>query len=200
MSWISKEHKTIYFKAFSALYKDIKTASGSLIDTTGNLLSAGYEKVRDGAEYIDKKLHEDDDSFEGVNNPIYESRDDSDYEIDNSDDTDDCLVQMGKIYPDVLINLNSKHNNLNRIWIIDGAGNHKRIKGKIASYEYVNTIIHNWFRYEKSVDSDRYKWYPTEDLYTAYRDSTPRKLNPINKIIFRYDKSGYQPYPYHPLF
>ena len=208
MSWISKEHQSLYSKAFTAFYDDVKTASNSLIDKTGKILSTGYDKVKEGADYVDKKWHKDDSSDDNsshrknnkpdkTNNPVYYSVEDSDAEIDNSDDTDDYLVQMGEIFPDILIKLNSKNNNLCRIWIIDGEGNRKRVNGKIASYDYINKIIHKWFTYEKIKESDLYKWYPTEELYTAYRDSTPRKLNPLNIIIFRYERTGYKPHPYH---
>ncbi len=229
MSWISKEHKKLYSNAFSALYEDVKTASGSLMDTTGKLLTTGYEKVKETAEYVDKKIHNN-DSNENIDSDNIEGDNDDTDVFGESDDTDDYLVQMGKIYPDVLIKLNRKNNNLSKIWVIDNEGNKKRITGKIASYDYINTIIHRWFRYEKKLDSNSidgnsidgnksndnnsnatnatnatngtnatYKWYPTEELYTAYRQTTPRMLNPIDNILFRYTRDDYQPHYYHPL-
>ena len=58
MSWISKEHKILYSKAIDALCNDLKSGSSSLIDETGKVLSAGYDKVKNGINYINKQIRD----------------------------------------------------------------------------------------------------------------------------------------------
>ena len=204
MSWFSDEHQMLYSKALGALYEDVKSASSSLMDTTGKVLSSGYEKIREGADYLDRRYYkvppENDNNGdnERIGNPYYEYSTEEPSEIDLSDDTDNYLVEMGKTYPDILVKLNKNNSSINRIWVIDEEGNKKQVRGKIASYEYVNKIIHQWFEYVKR-DERGHKWYPTNELYTAYRNSSDR-MNSMDNVIFRYGQSGYKPYHYHPLF
>lgn len=210
MSWwsskISKSHRDIYSKAFNAIYEDAKSVSSDLLETTGTLLSSGYEKVKDGVTYLDKKYHEDND------NPLMSGKtpepksDMSDINSSDTSDSDICYenVPVSKsgsditIQPDVLVKLNKKNRYLSKIWIMDDPYHKTLVKGPIAGYPYVNTIIHRWFEYENC--NGKWKWYPRNELYTKYRESTPRQLNPIDMVLFRYTGSGYLPCPYHPLF
>lgn len=206
MSWFSEERKKLYSKALGALYEDVKTASSSLLDTTGKVIVTGYEKIKEGADYLDRRYHDVPDYPESHNNNnhhpnnYYDEQPDISEtdDIDGSDDTDDYLVEMGTIYPDILIRLNRNHYNISKIWVLDNDGNRTRIRGKIASYAYVDNIIHRWFEYENKNERG-HKWYPTNELYTVHRKSSTR-LNPIDNVIFRYGKEGYKPYHYHPLF
>ena len=207
MSWFSDEHKTLYSKALGALYDDVKDGASVLIDTTGKLVSTGYKRVREGADYLDRRYHDvppgnknnDNNGDDGrPENPYYEYSTEEPSEIDLSDDTDNYLVEMGKTYPDILVNINRNHSSIIRIWVIDEEGNKKQVRGKIASYSYVNKIIHRWFEYAKR-DERGHKWYPTNELYTAYRNSSAR-MNSMDNVVFRYGQSGYKPYHYHPLF
>jgi len=192
MSWFSDDHKNLYSKALSALYDDVKTASNSLIDTTGNVLILGYNKIKTTADYLDKKYSEINDDEETDN-----TEETSD--IDNTEETDEYISNMNRAYSDILIKLNKNHSNINKIWIIDGNGDKTQVKGKIESYPCVSIIIHQWFEY-KSRDKRGFKWYPTLDLYTAYRESS-RKLEQIHYILFRYshNQRTYKPQKYHPL-
>ena len=47
MNWISKKKRDIYSTAFQAICEDVKSASSTVISTTGDLLSTGYEKVKE---------------------------------------------------------------------------------------------------------------------------------------------------------
>ena len=47
MNWIPIKHKDLYYKAAGALYEDAKTLSSSLLDTTGKVISNGYEIVKE---------------------------------------------------------------------------------------------------------------------------------------------------------
>ncbi len=203
MSWFPDEHKKLYLKALGTLYEDVKDGTSVLIDTTGKVLSSGYEKIREGADYLDRRYYKVPpankyEEKESTENPYYEYSTEEPSEIDLSDDTDNYLVEMGKTYPDILVKLNKNNSSINRIWVIDEEGNKKQIRGKIASYEYVNNIIHRWFEYVKR-DERGHKWYPTNELYTAYRNSSAM-MNSMDNVIFRYGQSGYKPYHYHPLF
>ncbi len=219
MSWFSEDHKKLYFKALGALYDDVKTVSSSLMDTTGKVLVSGYEKIKTTADYLDKRYHnvetEMDNPLNPLTNPLnpltsnqntpnpyinfsYDYSTEEPSDMDNSDETseiNDYIVEMGKISPDVLIKLNKNHSNINKMWVLND-GERILVRGKIASYPYVNTIIHEWFEY-KSTDERGSKWYPTDELYTTYRNSS-RKLVPINNILFKYGREGYKPQQYHP--
>ena len=204
MSWFSDEHKKIYSKALGALYEDVKSVSSSLIDKTGKVIVVGYNKIKESADYLDKRYHEvdqsemDESDVSEPNEPSEPIDPSEPSEIDQSEETDESLVEMGKIYPDILVKLHRNHNNIIRIWIIDTNGDKKKITGKISSYPYVDQIIHKWFEYINK-NSRGFKWYPKNELYTAYRDSS-HLLNPMDNIIFRYELYGYKPYHYHPLF
>ena len=161
MSWlsskISKTHRDIYSKAFNALYEDAKSASSSLLETTGTLLSTGYEKVKDGVVYLDKKYH-DPDSDLNTNDmntsdiSDLNTSDISDYDTSDSDIYYEKepvdLMEQHTIYPDILVKLNKKHRNLSKIWILEDSNTKTLVKGPIAGYPYVNTIIHKWFEYD----------------------------------------------------
>lgn len=205
MSWFSDEHKKIYSQAWGALYEDVKSGSSVLMNNTTKILSTGYEKIKEGVTYLDKKYNTNDHTPSGnpssVNNLNKHSENNmDDSEVDISEDTDDYLVEIGKMTPDILIKLHKTHSNIIRIWIIEKDGTHKPVKGKIDSYPYISTLIHRWFVYEnRSLDNKIVKWYPTDDLHTEYRNLSNR-LSPMDDIIFRYTQSGYKPFPYHPLF
>lgn len=187
MSWISKEHKILYSNAFNALVKDVKAASTSLLNTTGEILTNGYEKIKE-SEYIGN-YYKTDKNSDNKNNDEEENKD-QDEQIEN--------IIIDEKYPDVLVEFNRKYNNISKIWIFDNKRNKIRVSGKISSYQYINEIIHKWFIYEKSnKDDDRYKWYPTEELYTICRGNT-RILNPIDNIIFKYQINKYVPHHYVP--
>ena len=191
--WFSDDHKNLYSRALGALYDDVKNASSSLMDTTSKVLVSGYEKIKTTADYLDKRYHDDGSNNTNSNNTNFKS----DYsteepsDIDNSEDTEDYIIEMGKIYPDILIKLNKNHFNINKIWVLS---ERRRIlvRGKIASYPYVNNIIHEWFEY-KTINERGHKWYPTNELYTAYRESS-RRLAFIDNILFRYSLGGYKPH------
>jgi hypothetical protein len=196
MSWFSDEHKKIYSQALGALYEDVKSCTNAVVDGTGKLISTSYEKIRDGVIYLDKKYNTED--LEETSNNQVKNINDSDIDIDISEDTDDYIVEMGKMFPDILIKLNKNHTYIAKIWVIENNGTLKPVRGKIESYQYINKLIHKWFAYETK-NSRGYKWYPTNELYTAYRNSSNR-LTPIDDIIFRYTEQGYKPFHYHPLF
>ena len=204
MSWFSDEHKRLYSQALGALYEDVKTGTSALVDTTGKLVSTGYEKIKEGVVYLDKKYNTAPDQpnntnknkrvDETVNDSANESVNES--EIDMSEDTDEYILNVGKVYPDILIKLSKRHTNIIRIFIIEANGTHRPVKGKIESYPYISQLIHQWFVYESR--NERSKWYPTDNLYTEYRKSSNR-LSSMDDILFRYNYDGYKPFPYHPL-
>jgi hypothetical protein len=194
MNWFSDEHKNIYSKAFSALCEDVKHASGSVWENTKTAVSVGYEKIKEGADYIDRKYH---DVSEETDDKYNSDEDTSEYN-ECTEETDEYIKEIGKVYPDVLVKLHRRNSSVVKIWILDNDGNRKLVRGKIASYEYINNIIHTWFTYENR-DKTKCKWYPTNQLYTEYRSSS-NKLNPIDNVLFRYTQDGYKPYHYHPLF
>lgn len=186
MSWFSDEHKNLYSQALSALYDDVKIISTNAIDTSGKLMHTGYEKIKETVNYIDKKYHQD--SSDDNDNS------ESDNEIDITDDTDDYILEVGKMFPDILIKLGK--NRISKIWIIENDGTLKPVRGKIDSYEYISVLIHRWFVYTSN--DNNYGWYPTDDLYTVYRESSSR-LNNMDEIVFKYGYNGYKPYHYNPL-
>ena len=198
MSWFSDEHKNIYSQAFGALYDDVKNGTSSLMDTTGKLLSTGYEKIKETVNNIDDNNNTPCPTVdECVASDECEMT-----EIDMTEDTtDEYLLELEKMYPDVLIKLNKTYTNIIKIWIVENNNKLKQVRGKIESYPYINKIIHKWFIYEKRDEKINrgYKWYPTDEMYTAYRESSSR-LNPMDNIVFRYGQQGYRPYYYHPLF
>jgi len=196
MNWISEDHKNLYSKAASAFYSDLKKGTGILINNGEKAASVGYEKVIEGINYFKdpdktKKDNKIDNPYyiDSIEDIIEDEFEDS---IDNTENTDDSdyINQLGKINPKVLIIL-GKNNEIKKIYIINGE-KLTQIRGKIASYDYINTIIFQWFRYEKNC-----KWYPKTKLYTSYRQNGS-KLEHMDKIVFIND-NGYYPHPYHPL-
>jgi len=202
MSWFSEEHKKIYSQAWSAFYDDLKSASNSIISTTGKYVNTGYEKIVEGANYLDKKYNtsspdnnnnnEHNDHEHNISN-ISEI---SDINLSNIDDYD-TMDHIDMIYPDVLIKLHKTLRNITKIFVLKD-GKMELLKGKIDSYKYVAKIIRQWFIYERKNNTNM-KWYPKDELYTAYRESSTR-LGTMDDILFRYDHvGGYLPYHYHPL-
>lgn len=183
MSWISDEHKRLYSQAFSAFCKDAKTTSLSVIDKTKTIVISGYE--------IAKKILEDPHTPDTCD-------DHEDFDNNSVDDNfvNDKIAEMGDFYPDVLISLHREKHYLCKIYVIDDNGHKLPIKGKISSYKYIQDIIDKWFIYQK-IESG-YKWMPTEQLYTSYRESSSM-LRPIDNILFRYGRNEYHPQRYHPL-
>jgi hypothetical protein len=109
---------------------------------------------------------------------------------------------MGKIYPDILIELHLEKKYLTKIYVMDNEGNKKRITGKISSYDYIDKIINQWFVYNCNNDSNnskKYHWYPKEELYTVFRETNNGKLYPMDNVIFQYNSRKYEPHYYHPL-
>ncbi len=72
MSWITKEHKILYSKAFEALYDDIKSTASSVVDSGKNIISIGYNNIM------------------GYNSS------DSSSDIDDDEMTDDIIVKVNK--------------------------------------------------------------------------------------------------------
>lgn len=201
MDWIPIKHKDLYYKAAGALYEDAKTLSASLLDTTGKVISNGYEIVKENVNYIDKKWHESDESES--KNPLLSDSDNyesEDYESDTYliDETDESLVSMGRVYPDILIELYPEKKYLSKIYVMDNEGNKNRITGKISSYDYIDKIINQWFVYDND-KTKKYHWYPKEELYTAFREYSGGKLYPMDNVIFQYYNGRYEPHYYHPL-
>ena len=201
MNWITNEHKRLYRKAASAIYQDIKTGGSSLMDTTGNIISIGSEKIKDGIEYIDQTLKdkssEEGSSGEGSGEEgSGEDGSDEEGSIEEGSSTDEYILSMEKDYPNVLVKLDKKHKYIKKIFIIDLEGNKKLVKGKISSYEYVDKIIHQWFIYQEKEPQTVCKWYPTTELYTEYRNSTPTLIFPIHEILFEFKNNIYAPHQY----
>lgn len=223
MNWFSDEHREIYSRAFTALKKDVTTVGNSLVSTTNYYLTDGYNRVKNKIRDY-QVTGEPNNSFgddPNVSNPYYNSRgdnqnnknddvtigevnwigkkqtDEKDQEESISDETDDSVVRMGQIYPDVLVELHKELKHIKRLYVVDEYSNKRLVKGKISSYDYINRIVHGWFSYENR--DKKYKWYPTEKLYTSYRQSSPRILTPLDNVMFRYGEDGYKPYRYHPL-
>ena len=153
MSWFSDEHKKLYSQALGALYEDVKSGSGILIDTSSKLLSTGYEKIKESVTYLDKKyntsdLSDDNNVSDNMNDEnINRTDEQSMSEFDMSEDTDEYLITVGRNYPDILIKLHKKLTHIIRIWIIDKDGTHKPVRGKIESYSYISEIIHKSYSY-----------------------------------------------------
>ncbi len=199
MSWFSDEHKKLYTQALGALYEDVKSGASALVDGSGKLIINGYGKIRDGVVYLDKKYNSEDTNKKvTIDSPKKNTTENDTSEIDISEDIDDYLIEIGNTCPDVLVRLNKDHNHIMKIWVIEDNGILKPVRGKIESYQYISKLIHKWFIYE-SRNNLGCKWYPSEDLYTAYRNSSSR-LNPMDDIVFRYTQQGYKPFHYHPLF
>ena len=62
MNWISKEHKIIYSKTLDALCIDLSNGTNTIVEGTGNLLSVGYDKIKDGITYIGNKISDNNNS------------------------------------------------------------------------------------------------------------------------------------------
>lgn len=166
MSWVSDEHKKLYSSALSALYSDVKGITNSIINTTANYVS---NIIPNDSNSNSNSINISDVDMSGI-------------EIDEN------LIEIGKSFPNVLIKLHKNEAHIVKIYIIDDS-ELKPIKGKIDSYPYISKIIHEWFIYENN------KWYPTEDLYTEYRNLSS-KLCPMDKIIFKYQNQEYKPNHY----
>jgi len=178
MSWISEEHKKLYSLAANAFYQDMKTTSVNVFSETTSLLTKGYQKVR---SYYQEDSNSDNDDDQINNNG-------NDLESDNDSDSDG---NHDGNYPNVLITLDKNKHYIRKIYIIKN-GQKEIVSGKISSHKFINDIIHKWFRYELENNS---KWYPTEELYTSYRESS-KVLNPIDNILFKYRKGIYYPRKY----
>jgi len=207
MSWFSDEHKKLYTQALGALYEDVKSGANAIVDGTGKLITSGYGKIRDGVVYLDKKYNTEYtdkkcNSEDIDKNVVVDSKkiinENETSEIDISEDTDDYLLEIGKTCPDVLVKLNRDYNHIVKVWVIEKDGTFKPVRGKIESYQYISKLIYKWFIYE-SRNNLGCKWYPSDELYTAYRNSSNR-LNSMDDIVFRYTQQGYKPFHYHPLF
>lgn len=202
MSWIPDEHKRLYSQAFSALYQDVKATSSSIINKSKELAVNGYETIK-------KYYHDDPNGYDDWNCDS-DSADPNVYDdswnyvntnLDNNSADDNSnfnikIAEMGDFYPDVLVILHREKHYLCKIYVIDDKGHKISIKGRISSYRYIHNIINKWFIYQKFESG--YKWLPTEELYTAYRESSSM-LSPIDNILFRYGRNEYYPQRYHPL-
>lgn len=175
MNWISDTNKKIYASAMGALYEDIYNVSTTLVTKTTEVVSNGYNKLIAFPAIV---------KGDTTVNHISDISDGSD-----TIDTSDNNIIINSEYPDVLIRI-SKKKYINGIWLIID-NNKQKVTGKISSYPHISVIIHKWFRYN-SVD-DKYHWYPTLDLYTKYRESTPRELKVMDNILFKYDGTDYVP-------
>jgi len=213
MSWIPDKHRKLYTAAASAMYIDLKTATKNIVEKTSDLIATGYEKIKD--KYNNNNV--------STNNINSDNLSDDNIDIDISENisneyNDDPIVIFtnnqirSRPDSDVLIKINKKHKNITKIWSIDSNGIKTQIKGKISSYEHINNIIHEWFVYENKIQSDSeedkirtssnsreyktsWKWYPTLELYTKYRELSNGVLQQIDMILFKQRNGKYLPFP-----
>ena len=182
MSWIPESNKNIYKQAFNALCTDASEVGKKLYNTTSNLVISGYNTVKDKIDELDKE---------------YNLSDSSDEE-DSSNESEEYLDSNN--LDDILIRLDVEKNYIKKVYRVSN-GEIKCIKGKLSSYVDTNQIISKWFVYEKK--DGRWKWYPTPNLYTTFRNNSDklysrdsiRILFPMNEICFKNIKGEYIPYP-----
>lgn len=218
MSWFSNKNKEIYSNAWNAICEDTKTIAMTTIAATRKLATTGYNRIAEGITHLDKSYntgttdnivndnivntnHNQNDNQTGDQtdnqndnqNDININSSDSFSFIDNSSDLNNIIDHSkNDINPNVIIELSAKMY-IKRIYIIDEMGDKIRIKGKIASYSYIDGIVHKWFNYEEI--NGIWKWYPNNNMITSFRDSTP-KLVKMSTVIFKNINNVYSPYPY----
>lgn len=188
MSWISKEHEKIYGKAFNALYKDVSDATASVLDKTGQLITHGYDKVNKIyqdltiKQEVEKTTNKQEEILsETTEVPIVEEIENSEDEEENEEDIE---------HPLVIIKFDQNHH-IAFLYFRKDDGCKTVIKSFVTN-PYVKDIINTWFVYEKRSETDRYKWYPSQELYDFYQGRN--KIIPIDPAIFRYSNGKYHPY------
>jgi hypothetical protein len=228
MSWIPAKHRKLYTAAATALYIDLKTVTKNIVTKTSDIISTGYEKIKDNyntfgdsSPPLDKKINSDMNIASDMNIDSDSICSSEEFSI-NSVLGEDFIsrTDFNEFYndgPEVLIKINRKRKNITKIWIIEN-GVKTQIKGKISSYPYINNIIHNWFVYENKIRSrsnsqedkinsqdktedktleDKWRWYPTLELYTKYRESSNGVLKQIDMILFKQFNGTYLPFSYN---
>jgi cobalamin biosynthesis protein CobT len=225
MSWVSDKHKDLYSKAFSAFRTDISNGISNISEGGKKLLSAGYEKAKEGYNYISAELIDihnqnsqngqntdndsnDNDSNDNNNDDNNNNNSDgSDSVISESSDNICTIEDSSRSYEDnqitdvrtdkIIIQLSRTDSRVKKIWRININDELEPIKGRMTSYKSVNGIIQEWFNYETKNNKD-WRWYPKIELYTSWRQLS-KKLSPMEFIVFKKLDGRYYPHPYHPL-
>ena len=140
MNWISKEHKIIYSKTLDALCIDLSNGTNTIVEGTGNLLSVGYDKIKDGITYIGNKISDNNSDDNDINsnntntdntdnqmNPYYDFDSESSDNIDSN--LDDSMYNIrdnnhnnsndDHNSPDTLIQLSKNDNRIKKKWLLN---------------------------------------------------------------------------------
>ena len=213
MGWISDIHKKIYFDAFSAICDDVKDAASSVTSSAVSVISKAPENVKSYTDYLVTNYYPN--SFFNNQNNSDENEEKTDEEnedqkiknddiFSNEESTDDDLYIYQK--DSLLFKLNTDKKYVSKIWIIDQNNIKTPLSGKLHMFPRVKNIIHRWFRYNRSEDKKRYRWYPKETLYTELRNSTiimkqntakNNRLYDLKYVVFVLDENeNYVPIPY----